>query len=274
MQKQKIELNIPANLHFSSLVRNIAEEVFNFIHFSKEWANRLKLVVDELFMNAVKYGSKENESMIRIFFLYDDRKVEFRIEDDGTGTRKISAGELKALIYKNAAENSLTKTSGRGLALISSQWTDGLAVEESPLGGIAISFVKKIETMPPAPPQLVQNVVSLASEPARRPAKTEAAKERKNSPEFIIRLQGEIDQINIEKLALPVEEQIAALPNGAALILDFAKIEYINSTFIGRLASWYNSARKKNARIIIQNADSQIMDVLDLVGLRHVISSR
>lgn len=267
MQKQKIEFNIPANLHFSSLVRNIAEEVFSFAHFSKEWCNRLKLVVDELFMNAVRYGSTEDKSTVHIVFSYDDGHVGFEIEDDGTGSEKKSVEELKTVIQKNASKNDVTRTSGRGLALITSLWTDKLEVKNSSLGGIAISFVKKIETAPPSPPALVK--IATPETPKVVPIQPE---KKPKGPEITIRLHGQIDQINIEKLTLPVEEQIAVLPEEAILILDFKEVDYINSTFIGHLASWYNNVKNKNGQIVVKNANNQIKDILDLVGLARVLN--
>ena len=101
MQKQKIELKLPANLKFSSLVRHLTEGIFSNAGFSKEWGSRLKLVVDELFMNAVKYGSIEDKSTVHLVLSYNEEMVEFRIEDDGTGAQNISAEELTEIKNNN-----------------------------------------------------------------------------------------------------------------------------------------------------------------------------
>ncbi|MBU0578347.1 anti-sigma factor antagonist [Patescibacteria group bacterium] len=253
-------------MSFSSLVRHISEEVFNFIGFGKEWCNRLKLVVDELFMNAVRYGSTADTSTVHVFFSYNDEEVEFSVEDDGSGTRKMSADELKALINKNVENNNVTQTSGRGLALIAKLWTDHLDIKQSSFGGLAISFSKHIETAPPPPPPLVQTVIY-------KPSKSisEATKESKG-PDFTVKLHGEIDQANIDAVTLPIDEQITALPESARLILDFGDVDYINSTFIGHLASWHNDVQKKGGQIVLKNVNDQIRDVLDLVGLEHVLT--
>ena len=249
-------------------MRNIADEVFCFAGFNKEWCNRLKLVVDELFMNAVKYGSTEDKSIVKVFFFYNEREVDFNIEDDGTGSRKTSVEELKSVINKNASQNDITKTSGRGLALITSLWTDKLDIKQGVSGGISVSFTKSIEKMPPPPPKLVQTAIEMPEAPISKTPEKEEAK----GPAFTVKISGEVSQLGIDKLVLPVVEQINALPKGATLVLDFKEIDYINSTFIGHMASWYNEVKKRGGRIVLLNTNNQIRDVLDLVGLKHVVA--
>ncbi|MFH0837926.1 MAG: ATP-binding protein [Patescibacteria group bacterium] len=145
MPKHKIEFTLPADLKFSPLVRRISEEVFHYAGFDKEWADRLKLVVDELFMNANRYGSKTDDDKIYMLFIFDNNEVSFRIEDEGRGQRKTNAAELKKLVHKNADKaGDLSKTSGRGLALITHLWTDDMKIEDSKRGGIVVTFTKKI----------------------------------------------------------------------------------------------------------------------------------
>ncbi|MBU0727707.1 anti-sigma factor antagonist [Patescibacteria group bacterium] len=269
--KQKIELNLPANLSYSSLIRHIADEVFASVGFVKEWSNRLKLVVDELFMNAVKYGSTENTSVVKILFSYDDQEIEFRVEDDGTGVGKVSADQLRTIVENNKKNNAVTNTSGRGLALITNLWTDKLDIERGSNGGIVISFSKKLETTPPPPPTLVQAAVQQQAD-VTTPTSPEPKKPEVKRAEYMVKLHGEIDQHNIEVITQPVTEQVNALPENSKLILDFTDVVYINSTFIGHLASWYNEVAKKNSQISIKNANNQVKDVLDLVGLGRVIT--
>ena len=104
---------MPANLNYSSFIRHTVSELFESAKFSKAWASRLKLVVDELFMNAVKYGSTENTSFIYITFEYDDSGVKFTIEDDGTGPEDTSVEVLQQKILQNKANTDLAKSSGR-----------------------------------------------------------------------------------------------------------------------------------------------------------------
>ena len=258
-------------------MRHLSEEVFHYVGFSKEWSNRLKLVVDELFMNAVRYGSMEDKSLVHVIFSYTDHDVEFKIEDDGTGSQKMTVEDLKSVIAKNANQKEVTKTSGRGLAMITSLWTDKLNISESSLGGIAITFVKKVEAgaPPPSPPIQPEVLEQIPVQPQVEVAQPKSApiapEEAPKGPTITIELHGEIDQSNVDKLTAPVKEQIETLPEGAILNLDFKDVAYINSTVIGYLASWHNSVKAKKGMVILKNINDQIKDVLDLVGLSHIL---
>jgi anti-anti-sigma factor len=261
VSKQKIELTLPADLKFSALVRRISEEVFHHVGFTKEWANRLKLVVDELFMNANRYGSEVEDDKIFILYTFDKEEVSFRIEDEGKGKRKTNAAELKKVINKNTDEVSdLTKTSGRGLALISSLWTDDMTIEDSERGGIAISFKKKIDAgAPPASPPMKP-----VDKESVTPSAPQGTKEE-------IKIAGEIDASNLEKKIQPISDKIKALSPGSTLVLDCEELAYINSTFIGHLAAWLNELQAKQGHMILKNTNKQIREVLELVGLNKVI---
>lgn len=142
---KSIHLKVPANLCYSALVRNMANDVLGFVHINDTWRNRLKLVVDELFMNAVRYGSTEDSSWVHVVFSYHDALFHFVIEDDGTGEKAISADELRSKMNANQIDSSPDKLSGRGLSLISASWADDIKIEDSDKGGIKITFSKKIE---------------------------------------------------------------------------------------------------------------------------------
>lgn len=260
MPKHKIEFTLPADLKFSSLVRRISEEIFHYVGFNKEWASRLKLVVDELFMNANRYGSKTDDDKIYIFFVFDEKEVSFRIEDEGKGERKTSAEGLKDLVHKNVDEiNDITKTSGRGLALISSLWTDDMKIEDSEHGGIAISFTKKIsvEAPPALPPMgLVEQEVAAPSIPQLKEE---------------IKISGEIDASNLVEKVQPVSDLLKTLAVGSTLVLDCGDLVYINSTFIGYLAAWLNELQAKRGHLVLKNTNKDIQEVLELVGLTKVI---
>ena len=241
------------------MVRRVSEEVFHHVGFKKEWAGRLKLVVDELFMNAVLYGSKKDESKIYVEFQFDETEAVFRIEDEGQGEQKLSAAELQQVIDKNSAESeNLNKTSGRGLAMISSLWTDELKVEDGTHGGIAITFRKNVDTAkPPAPMPIVQ------------PAEVAAPAPQGVSESM--KVSGEVDASNLEEKVKPISEKVASLPAGSTLTLDCSDLIYVNSTFIGYLAGWLNELQSKQGHLSLKNTNEQIKEVLDLVGLSKVV---
>ena len=272
MEKQTIQIAVPADLNFSSLLRHIADEIFSMAKLDKSWCSRLKLVVDELFMNAVKYGSTEFSSIINALFEYDGNEVKFTIEDDGTGKQAASAEELQNIIQKNENNKDFTRTSGRGLSMITKVWTDDMKVTKSQLGGIAITISKKIETTiaPALPPT---GIVKQAVEASGAALSVEQKKIPENVPFYEIKLKGEIDKSNIDDIVSPINDQVSSMPDNSMLILDFSDVTYINSTFIGNLAAWYTSLNHKNGSVRLKNMNQQITEILDLVGLLNVLET-
>ena len=269
MEKQKIQLSIPANLNYSALIRHIADEVFEIAKFSKAWCSRLKLVADELFMNAVRYGSTEDKSLVYITFLFDENEIQFTIEDDGTGSHAISVEDLKNIIQENEKNADLTRTSGRGLSMITKLWTDQMSITKSQHGGIAISFVKSVkETAAPPPPPPAPELIQKAKKEAAPAPKIPVKKE---GPIQEIKLSGEIDQSNIDAKMAPLYDQVEVMPEGGVLLLDFSELNYINSTFIGNLAALHKAIQKKQGQVRLKNVNEQIKEVLNLVGLLSVL---
>lgn len=271
MEAQKIELTLSANMEFSSLLRHVAEEVFQYVGFTVEWSNRLKLVVDELFMNANRYGSKPDSSKIYANFLFENGEVTFQIEDEGLGEKKVSAKELRELLDKNTHEIAdITKTRGRGLALISALWTDELKIEDSLRGGLLIRFKKSVSHIaPPAPPKL--QVVDPAADKQVAEQVGMVSPLKHTGPRKTIALEGEIDAENIAEKIKPILSELVLVTDDSVLVLDCSKLTYINSTFIGHLAGWHNELAKKNSHLVLQHLSKAVKDTLDLVGLSKVI---
>lgn len=284
MEKQTIKIELTANLDYSALVRHVADEVFQNAQFSKAWCGRLKLVVDELFMNAVRYGSTKDKSLVHLTFEYDGLGIRFVIEDDGSGPQAKSAEELKALIQRNESNHDLTRTSGRGLSMITRAWTDSMVISSSAYGGIAMAFEKKLENASQPPPSLPTELqpqpldtlkVTLA---ALRPSPAIPLSAPRilepipaGAPVFEVKLAGEIDQSNLLEKIAPISNQVATLPNGSILILDFKDLTYINSTFIGSLAAWYKALQGKQGRIRLRHVNDSVREILTLVGLINVL---
>lgn len=257
MHTQKIELALPAQLESASFLRDISKDIFKHAGFNQEWEDRLKLVLDELFNNAIRYGSNENGTIHITFFLNED-EVNFLVEDEGKGAKHVSAEELRAKIEKNTHEvEDMTKDSGRGLALIAAFWADELTIKNSLYGGIAIGFKKKIiKKESPWVPQLP--IDELFSDEMIQVAS----------------IEGGVNAFNFEDKVRPIGEIISALPEKGVLILDCSALEYFNSTFIGQLANWYKEVRMKGGQILMKNTNPETTKILDLVGLKEMIYTR
>lgn len=246
----------------------MAADLFVAAGFDKTWASRLTLVVDELFMNAVYYGSKPDQTKVYVEFEYDSKSFTFSIEDEGAGEKKVSPEELFALIERNKKNKDLTRTSGRGLSMITGQWTDKSDIVKSEHGGLKLSFQKSIESKPAPAPDL--SAISKKMVPAKsaKPSVQSAT----GSKEIV--LSGEIDQANMKTQIAPVAHQVEMMEEGGVLTLDFSKVTYINSLFIGSLAAWHTHMQHKKGKIVLKNMNPQVKEVLDLVGLLKVVETQ
>lgn len=250
---KKATLEVPADLFFSASVRDFGLDMFKLSGFNIDWQSRLKLLIDELFMNAVKYGSSESSNVYLSFEILKDG-ISFCIEDTGTGKQGCSARELQEIIEEHKKDTRITKTSGRGLSMFIKNWSDDFRVEESEYGGIKIIFVKH-----------VQKEDGLHSDDVIKISKD------KKSRQVSIVFSGEIDQFSLEKNISPVQKLLDKKISDTELIFDFDKVTYINSTFIGYLASIYTTLDSRNSRFKIINVNHTIFQVLTLVGLSKIV---
>ena len=134
---------IPADLSFSALARKTSQSLFELLGMNDKDVFRIVLVIDELFVNAVKYGSDNNSSVHLHFSFIKNDILTVAIEDEGKGD-KCTPAELKGKMALEFQHDLPHKTSGRGLAQISLNLTDSFEIEESQYGGIKVSFTKKL----------------------------------------------------------------------------------------------------------------------------------
>ena len=250
---KKSYLEVPADLYFSAVIRDFAKDIFRLAGFDEKWQNKLKLVVDELFMNAVKYGSNEKNNVYLIFEILADG-VFFSIEDTGTGEKGCSVEELKRKIEDQKKNTNLAKTSGRGLAMFTSEWSDLFEVTKSEHGGTKISFKKYTGVADKEKKEIF-----------------EKPKFEKKSKQITLKFVGDIDQFNMGEKIEVMEEALKKITEDTELIIDFSEVTYINSVFIGNLANLYTQLEKKKSRLKITGANEMIHEILDLVGLTKIV---
>lgn len=239
---------VPADLTRSTDVRRFAREFFFGAGFGAVWSNRLVLVVDELFMNAVKYGSRANEQIV-LNFTQEDESVICAITDHGASG--ITPEELRKRINNHGDTHTPNKTSGRGLAIITENWTNGYEVAQAIDGGITITFTKKLEA---------------------DPIKIKAAKTVTESDiTTIISLAGEIEENNVNAKTAAIEAFIDVATN-SRLALDLTHVSFINSIFLGKLASWHNLLIERGGDLTLLHIQPQVHDILELVGLDQIIA--
>lgn len=58
-----------------------------------------------------------------------------------------------------------------------------------------------------------------------------------------------------------------------SIIFSLDALKYIDSTGIGQLIGYYRSFAKQNCKMYIENENADIEEVLELIGVREIISS-
>lgn len=139
-----IELTIPADLKYSALVRGVLHDALSVTKVPHAWIYKLTVVLDELFMNAVKYGSREGD-MVNIMLYVTSDMISFEVHDTGNAhAQEMSADDLHNIVSHNALEKDITKQSGRGLALFMKSWVDNFTISKNERGGLTVSVEKQI----------------------------------------------------------------------------------------------------------------------------------
>lgn len=253
--RNMIDLKIPADLHFSAGVRECVSEFCEYNQFAGNIKNQLKLIIDELFMNSVRYGSAKG-ALVIVKLEYKDKKIFGKVEDFGGGKNKVTVEDLKKIIVHQTNNNVITKTSGRGLAQIVNRWTDKMEIENNKEGGIRLTFEKTVEQDENHTREKPNNLLEI---------KTTDLKEH------VFKFEGEINQENIVDNQKRVNEFLDEHVGDIRMVLDFSDLYYCNSLFIGQIADWYNKIKKGHGEIVILNPNSDILDIIDMVGLTKII---
>lgn len=93
-----------------------------------------------------------------------------------------------------------------------------------------------------------------------------------NKPSKHIKLQGELDESNVDYHADTLYELIRIVPRGSHFVLDCKELTYLNSKAIGYLTDWHNKLNQKDGQVFLISLRPSIFDVLELVGLTQIIS--
>jgi anti-anti-sigma factor len=88
----------------------------------------------------------------------------------------------------------------------------------------------------------------------------------------LVKFQGQLDESNVDEKAKIIYGLIDQFPQNLYLLLDFENLEYMNSKSIGYLTDWYGKISEGNGKIVISKTKSNILDILQVVGLTQLIS--
>ncbi len=88
----------------------------------------------------------------------------------------------------------------------------------------------------------------------------------------IVKFQGQLDESNVDEKAKIIYALIEQNPQNLYLLMDFEELEYMNSKSIGYLTDWYGKVTEGHGKIVIAKARSNILDILQVVGLTQLIN--
>ena len=89
----------------------------------------------------------------------------------------------------------------------------------------------------------------------------------------IVHLDGQLDTGALEMKKNIFDDLIRENPQNLLLLLDFEKLEYINSRGIGFLAECNEKLIKGNGKMVIARPTVNVADILKVVGLENFIKT-
>lgn len=89
----------------------------------------------------------------------------------------------------------------------------------------------------------------------------------------LIHFQGQLDESNVDEKAKTIYGLIEQFPQNLYLLFDFEGLEYMNSKSIGYLTDWYGKITEGKGKVVIAKTRSNILDILQVVGLTQLIQS-
>ena len=82
-KEQSIRVRFPSNIGYVSPVRNLISELLQVRDYSRKFAYRSEVIVDEVCSNAIQYGSKKENSTVDLACLISGEKFEIHVQDQG-----------------------------------------------------------------------------------------------------------------------------------------------------------------------------------------------
>jgi anti-anti-sigma factor len=88
----------------------------------------------------------------------------------------------------------------------------------------------------------------------------------------LVKFQGQLDESNVDEKAKIIYALLEQFPQNLYLLFDFEELEYMNSKSIGYLTDWYGKVSEGKGKIVISKTRSNILDILQVVGLTQLIN--
>lgn len=99
IKEQSIRVKFPSNIGYVSPIRNLISDLLQVREYSRKFAYRSEVIVDEVCSNAIQYGSKKEKSSIDLNCLISDEKFEIHVQDQGGNSSDVK--RLKEAVESN-----------------------------------------------------------------------------------------------------------------------------------------------------------------------------
>lgn len=96
-----------------------------------------------------------------------------------------------------------------------------------------------------------------------------AIQSQKNEQETVVLLEGMIDSTTAGDFAVGMEEILKEQP--AALVLDFAKVDYISSAGFRILFMIAKEMKKNQGKLSARGVSAEILNLFNMVHMDHVM---
>ncbi|HLG25984.1 MAG TPA: STAS domain-containing protein [Candidatus Gracilibacteria bacterium] len=97
-------------------------------------------------------------------------------------------------------------------------------------------------------------------------------KVQKHAKYTVLIFDGSLDKAGLESVREQIEHEVDAA-SGEALVMDFTKLNFINSESIGLLLTLHLRLDKREKKLVLFGADEHVRDVLNVIGMLSIISS-
>ncbi|OQY29461.1 MAG: hypothetical protein B6244_03545 [Candidatus Cloacimonetes bacterium 4572_55] len=88
-------------------------------------------------------------------------------------------------------------------------------------------------------------------------------------PTLMLRVSGKLDSTTVEKFSKKIRGYMEDRTIG--FVLNFQKLEYVNSTALREILKIHHELKKKNGFVSFLSVNDNISDVISLVGISEVI---
>ena len=88
---------------------------------------------------------------------------------------------------------------------------------------------------------------------------------------YIVHFDGDFDGYAKENL-VDIQKFVDESKEGATLLFDFSKLNYLNSYAIGHLVAWHNHLSKMGGKILIAGTNKNVEDIFAILGISNLFN--